>query len=671
MKKRKTGKTVAAIVLSTLVSAAAPAWAEEAIAARDTEMSTVVVTAQKAEEETEETPVYSRLAIPESSKAATEVITREDIEAMHPKDVLEILERGSGIVGTRWGNKGYYKVQARGGDNIGIIIDGVYFPDTQASRVLANLPVDLIESITLVRDASILTLGPVANFATNTAKGGTPSQGFIIIKTLQVTGPVDKAKLSYGTFDTEKFSIVHGDKTSDTASYAFGYAKDRSDGRTGWYNGRDLDTYFFKAGDKGEDWFADMTLIVNNGWNGQQVWFNEDGSYLNRNTSLGKWDPINTTLFTSNAAKLWDKNHTTTFSFGYSSVRSSRISLVSSPSIKPRWEENEYLRELNLAHTLNFGRDTLKFGVQAMWWHSPTGVQGQAGYERQEELYGYYLYGERRVNDKLTLDTGARMDKKHITKGVAKYFTGGSGSNIQYDSTYGELWEEEAVSFSLGAAYRLNPVYKLSSRFSYSRQPAGRYLLTENNELLDAEVRYKYETGVTASYNKALNASLTAFCYDINDARVSTGNTYYDAANDINVTTYTGRDLTRKGLELSVNGRLSGTLGYKAGYSYFTSSDALDDSYIPHSNYNLALNYRQADIAANISLLHLSRFASSMGDATRLGGYTTIDANISKELDERTKLTLYGRNITDRRYGRGMNYYDAGAEYGIEISKKF
>lgn len=664
------GKTVAAIVLSTMVGAVVPAWAEEPAAAKDTEMSTVMVKAQKAEEET---PAYSRLAIPESSKAATEVITREAIEAMHPKDVLEILERGTGIIGTRWGNKGYYKVQARGGDDIGIIIDGVYLPDTQASRILANLPVDLIESITLVRDASILTLGPIANFATNTAKGGSPSQGFIIIKTLAVTEPVDKAKLSYGTFDTEKFSIVHGDKTGDSAYYALGYAKDRSDGRSGWFNGRNFDTYFFKAGDKGEDWFADTTLIVNNGWSGQQVWFNADGSYLNRYTSLGKWDPINTTLFTTNAAKLWDENHTTTFSFGYSSVRSSRIALVSSPSIKPSWEENEYLRELNLAHTLNFGRDTLKFGVQAMWWHSPTGVQGQAGYERQEELYGYYLYGERRVNDKLTLDTGARLDKKHITKGVAKYFannTSGS-SNIQYDTTYGELWDKEAVSLSLGAAYQLDPVYKLSSRFSYSRQPSGRYLLTENNELLDAEVRYKYETGVTASYNKALNASLTAFLYDINDARVATGKTYYDAENGMNVTTYTGRDLTRKGLELSVHGRLSDTFGYKAGYSYFTSSNALDDSYIPHNSYNLALNYRQADIAANINLLHLSRFASSMGDATKLGGYTVIDANISKDLDERTKLTLYGRNITDRRYGRGMNYYDAGAEYGVEISKKF
>lgn len=664
MKKSKTGKSVAAVVLATLVGAAAPAGAQEAAAAKDTELPTVMVTAQKPGEE----PVYSRLAIPASSKAATEVITREEIEAMHPKDVLEILERVSGITGTRWGNKGYYKVQARGGDNIGIIIDGIYFPDTQASRVLANLPVDLIESITIARDASIMTLGPVANFAANSAKGGAPSQGFIIIKTLTVTGPVDKARLSYGTFGTEKFSIVHGDKAGDTAYYALGYAKDRSDGRSGWNNERNFDTYFVKTGDKGEDWFADMTLIVNHGRSGQQAWFEPDGSY--KNSSLGKWDPINTTLVTANAGKLWDENHTTTFSFGYSSVRSSRITLNPSPPIAPRWEENEYLRELNLAHTLKFDRDTLKFGVQAMWWHSPTGVGGRAGYERQEELYGYYVYGERRVNDKLTLDTGMRLDKKHITKGVAKYFANG-GNNIQYDSTYGELWEKEAFSFSLGGAYRLDPVYTLSSRFSYSRQPAGRYLLTDNNELLDAEVRYKYETGVTASYNKALNASLTAFYYDIEDARVATGNRYYDAANGVDVSTYTGRDLTRKGLELTVDGRLSGAFGYKAGYAYFTSSDVLDDSYIPHSSYTLALNYRQADVAANISLLHLSRFKSSMGDATPLGGYTTIDANISKDLDERTKLTLYGRNITDRRYGRGMNFYDAGAEYGIELSKKF
>lgn len=665
MKNRKMKKAVSAIVLSTLVNVATPAWAEEPSDTKDYDLPMVVVMGQ---EVAEEAPVYSRLAIPESSKAATETFTREDIEAMHPKDVLEVLERGAGIIGTRWGNKGYYKIQGRGGDSIGIIIDGIYFPETQASRVLANLPIDLIESITFVRDSTIMTLGPVANFGTNFAAGGTPSQGFIIIKTLKVTEPVNRAKLSYGTFDTEKLSLVHGDQMNDTAYYALGYAKERSDGKSGWNNGKNFDTYFMKTGDRGTDWFADMTLFVNHGWNGQQLGLKLDGTYSS--SSPARWDPLNTTLFAANATKLWNEHHATALSFGYSSVRSSRITL----STGTGWEENEYLRELNLVHTLNFGKDTLKFGTQAMWWHSPTGVQGQANYERQEELYGYYLYGERRVNDKLTLDTGARVDKKHITKGVAKYFTGGNGSGAVYDQAYGDLWEGNAVSFFLGTTYQMDPVYKLSSRASYTRQPAGKYLLTENNELLGAEVRYKYEAGVVANYNKAVNASLTAFYYDINNARVSTGNSFYDVDKDITVTIYTGKDLARKGLELSVYGRLSDMLGYKAGYSYFTSSDAQDDSYIPHSNYNLSLNYKQDDIAANITLLHLSRFASSI-NTYPLGGYTTIDANISKEMNKDTKITLYGRNITDRRYARGSTntwyHYDSGAEYGIEISKKF
>lgn len=670
MKIKKSKKAIAALVVSSLFTVSPSAFAVEPVP--DSEMNPVVVSAAKPEKE-KTTPGYDRLAVPESSKAATEIITRKEIEAMHPKDVMELIESGSGIIGMRWGNKGYYKVETRGGDSVGFIIDGVYFPETQASRVIANLPVDIIESITFVRDASILTMGPVASIASNFGKGGAPNQGYIIIKTLKATKSIDQAKISYGTFDTEKLSLVHGDQINDTAYYTMGYAKDRSDGKSGWNNGRNFDTYFLKVGDKGPDWFADMTLMVNRGRNDQQAWFDANGNYMNL-SNIGKWDPINTTLFTTNAAKQWNEHNTTSFSFGYSSVQATRVTLKTGKGI----EENEYLRELNLMHTLNFGRDTLKFGTQAIWWHSPTGLQGTADYERQEELYGTYLYGERQVNNKLTLDAGARLDKKHITKGVAKYFNNGSGSGIAYDNSYGELWEGDSTSFSLGAAYQLDSVYKLSSRLGYSRQPAGKYLLTKNNELLDPEERYKYEAGVVANYNKMLNASLTAFYYDINEARVTAG-TYKDADNNI-TSIYTGKDLARKGFELAFNGNLSDQLGYKCGYSYFTSSNALDDSQSPHNRYNLALNYKNKDFAANIMLLHVSKFAgttnaNNLSDtwttSGTIGGYTTIDANISKELDKNTTLTLYGRNITDQRYVKGMNYYDSGAEYGIELSKKF
>ncbi|MGL5513931.1 MAG: TonB-dependent receptor plug domain-containing protein, partial [Sporomusa sp.] len=127
MKNRMMKKAASAIVLSTLVNIATPAWAEEPSDTKEYDLPRVVVMGQ---EIAEETPVYSRLAIPESSKAATETFTREDIEAMHPKDVLEVLERGAGFIGTRWGAKGYYNIQGRGGDSIGIVIDGIYFPET-------------------------------------------------------------------------------------------------------------------------------------------------------------------------------------------------------------------------------------------------------------------------------------------------------------------------------------------------------------------------------------------------------------------------------------------------------------------------------------------------------------------------------------------------------------
>lgn len=54
-----------------------------------------------------------------------------------------------------------------------------------------------------------------------------------------------------------------------------------------------------------------------------------------------------------------------------------------------------------------------------------------------------------------------------------------------------------------------------------------------------------------------------------------------------------------------------------------------------------------------------------------MSGVTTIDINSNKELNANTTLTLFGNNITDQRYATGMNVYDTGATYGIQISKKF
>lgn len=686
----KKNKLATACIITYIVAAGYPL----SVQAQESENTTVLaddqVVGKKIEVETTDAmadPVAQRLTVPESSTIATQTFKQEDIEKMHPKDVLELIQNGIGLNVIRYGAKGYVKVETRGGDEIGYIIDGVWLPEAQASRMLGNLPVDMIESISFCRDSSILTMGPVASFAQTNVKSGSPSQGFIIITTMTPTKKIDKAKVSYGTFDATKDSYVHGDKFSDTGYYGLGYAKDKTNGMPGWNNSQDLNTYLFKIGDKGKDWIANMTLLYNEGDVHNKAYFNSvaDSNALNitaaNKLALGGFLPIKTTVLAVNAAKNWDKHNTTDFSFGWSSVNSYRWALNGDPVTKGPggFAERDYLRQLNLGHTMKYGRDTLKFGTQLMWYDAPTGMGQYSGSPRAEELYGFYLYGERKATDRVTFDAAARLDRKHITSGIGKYLD--SSTLSAYDELFGDLWEGNSLSSSVGASYQVNKIYKTTARIGYSKQADNNFALVEENEKLGDEKRLKYETGIEGNYSKKFNASLTAFYYDIDNARVDSGKKYYeswDTTKSYPLSSYIARDLQRKGFEAGLHGDFDNHFGYRLNYAYFTSSNELDNARTPHNLYNAELNYRNKTIAANLILHHNSQYqgtssgvnAGSGTDFT-MTGVTTIDINLSKDLDANTTITLFGNNITDQRYATGMYVYDTGATYGLQLSKSW
>lgn len=653
-------RTIMALLLSVVVVASAPI-PTAANEPADDELDPVLVSAKKIAEE----PVHSRFAVPESSEAATQTFSKADIEAMHPKDVFEIIEQGLGMMTNFRGRKDLNNTQGRGGDSIGIILDGIYIPWSQSSRVLANFPVELIESVKIVRDSTVLTVGPLTSLASPL---GSPNQGFIIIKTRNASARETEAKISYGTYNTQKYSLLHGDKTDDFC-YNLAYTKARTDGKDGWYNASDSDSLFLKGGYASDQLTGNVSLYIDKA--SRQF---QRGVYNNM-PSDAKWqyDPLDTIMVAADVAKPWNARSTTTFSFGYSNVDADSIKDSFSNKSYAASEQKDYLREFNLAHTINTDNNLLKFGGQAVYWHSPTGGFYYEGIEREEELYGYYIYDEYRVNEKLTLDGGARMDRKHITKGINRYqATGNKGTDLINDQ-----WANNATSYALGMSYKIDPVYKLSTRIAYSKQPTDAFLTTLDDKELDPEVRIKYETGLTAHYSKALNAALTLFYYDIDDCKIAVG-TRKIGSDTVNV--YDNHDVNRKGLELAFNGRLADALTYNLGYSYLTSNYAADNAGFPHNVYTLRLNNKHKDTETNVITRHVGGYKNYGQD---LGGFTTVDASVSKNLDADATITLFGRNITNRHYatnyiisekGTGTPegyYYHVGATYGVEYSKKF
>jgi len=106
------------------------------------------------------------------------------------------------------------------------------------------------------------------------------------------------------------------------------------------------------------------------------------------------------------------------------------------------------------------------------------------------------------------------------------------------------------------------------------------------------------------------------------------------------------------------------------GYSFITSTYSADNGY-PTNALSLQLDYKHKDYEANITAKNVGAYNS---DLIVLGDYTVIDATLTKKIDKYSKISLYGRNLTNQKYATayvGGYFYDVGTVVGIEFSRKF
>ncbi|TWH48121.1 TonB-dependent receptor [Sporomusa sp. KB1] len=670
MLKKK--KLFPALVTLILVSATLPALAEESTDKQSVELNPVLVSAKKdaAERSTEKEPVYSRLAVPQSGEAGTQTITRKDIEAMHPKDIIDVIEQGLGVTTTFQGRRNLNFFQVRGNGSLGLIIDGIYIPQTQSGRELANFPLEVVESVQIVRDPTMLTLGPVSAFTTTQ---GSPNGGFIVIKTRKPTKAETEVKASYGTYHTYSVNTYHGESNGNSYFVA-DYKKYHTGGKDDWFNDARSGSIYLKGGYADKGLTSNFSFFYDSGSRNFQRGITDTGTM---STMLWGYDPLKSIMLSFDINRLWDKDHITSFSYGFSKTwDDSHSNDITKPLVDTVFAERDYLREFNLSHTIisDSGKNTLKFGSQTILWHTPTGELSWQKKEREEELYGYYISDEQKVNDKLTVDGSARIDRKHITKGIDKYKPSDISTQVIND-----MWMNNATSYAVGAAYKLDSVYKLSTRIAYSKQPTDAFMSTVNNEALDPEVRLRYELGINADYSKNLHAGLTFFQHNIDGYKIvdhyedSQGKIVKSSATDA-VSVYTDADVKQHGMELSLNGNLLNNLKYYLSYSYIKSDYAPDNATMPHNIYTLRLTHNGKAFDTNLILRKMDSWQSALTDGFSLGDYTRIDLNLSKMINPETKVTVYGRNITDKHYASMYNngyYYDVGAVYGVEWSKKF
>ena len=295
-------------------------------------------------------------------------------------------------------------------------------------------------------------------------------------------------------------------------------------------------------------------------------------------------------------------------------------------------------------------------------------------------MYSLYVQDEyHMLNDRLTIDAGIRMDKKHYDNSPV------TGEPL-------DEWAKETYTYALGASYKLTKILTLTGRYAYSENSLSSYQASSSGGTLPNEKRSRYEAGILANIHPSFNPWITLYYYDTKDEKVSgtgrdpiTGNivsSYIDPFTGDEVSFVTTSDVRTKGFEVGVSGQIMKPFAYRLQYSYVETDNHDLNRTISHNLISGRLSYRYKNFEANLIGRYVGPTYTSVSDVTRvinfnLADYTRIDANVAyncKLFGRETKITVYGRNINNEKYATRYStgaYWDPGVNYGVELSYNF
>ena len=208
-----------------------------------------------------------------------------------------------------------------------------------------------------------------------------------------------------------------------------------------------------------------------------------------------------------------------------------------------------------------------------------------------------------------------------------------------------------------GAVYDLTNTHALYASYSEVFKPQTS--TGENGDFIDPRIGEQLELGIKGSYNNGLlNSRLSVFqLSDKNRATTVTGETYSEASGEIQV----------QGFE----GELSGQFGQwdlLAGYTYMdietiSGSDSRTASLMPEhtlsswAKYTIISNGMLKGVTVGAGLTAMSDFSATGRDNIKVTGpsYAVVDTAITKQVNEKLKLSFKVNNLLDKKYYSRVN----------------
>ena len=298
----------------------------------------------------------------------------------------------------------------------------------------------------------------------------------------------------------------------------------------------------------------------------------------------------------------------------------------------------------------------------------PFAFQEKASYDL--ESYSFYLQDQIDLTDHWKLLLGARYDdtrQDNVT------------TNADYQNTLTKV-DPTKVSPRLGVVYQ--PLDWIALYASYSTSFTPQSNLASNGRVLDPEEGEQYEVGAKFELiPDQLSATLSVF-------QITRQNVAAPDPEDDAYSVQTGEQRVR-GVELDVSGtplpgwEIIGNIS--ALNAELTKDTAIDEGNklpsVPTLSGSLWSSYQLqegplAGLGFGAGVIAVGERQGDIDNSYDVSGYARIDASLFYDIDENVRVSLNGRNLTDRKYietaaGTDGNYAGAPAQVIATVSAKF
>ncbi len=633
-----------------------------------------------------------------SGDTQAQTITRDEIEQLRPRDIFDLLNSTTGAISSTGSRKGFSGLSIRGDTNFRWIVDGALLQPTMASRVMASLPVMAIEEVKIVRGANALTMGPMVGSA---SPGGAPVNGFIIVRTRKPNQDEAQGRLALESNNTTQGSAWVGKKLgeADSKAYVAGLLSysdtdgpnDKLDNGAGYNVAKQSTSGIVKTGIDSDGWLFDFMA------------YQDEGTFQIPNTNshgspqaVGNWvvDPSKTNIYALSGSKGWDSRHTTLLSLSNSK---SEQRLFTTSAV----QNNNETTHLNVRHNIDVDKTRFVVGGDYMHWNTPTGQQYYENIHREEVTKGMFAQVEQSLmDDRLTLDASLRHDSVDVLHGL-DYYTGGNqppgGAGTNLKTTDKQL--PTAKFYSVGSSFAMHKNWRLLGRYGESFQPVNG-LNPKPGVVLSDDKQKKWELGVEGHINNLFNPSLNFFQRTVKNEKAVAGYSYQSrtgaltcfagtvpafsttsnppnepaSATTVFTPCYTQTDTVRGGFELAASGTFADRSSYRTSLTQFTKLSTAIENTTPKNVFDFSVMHGMGVYTVSGAVKYVSPYANSETGVNYLGGYTRYDMGVGRDFrisNTPAKVTVYGRNLTNKKYEASLGVQDVGRVLGVEMIAKF